>query len=826
MQVIRTYGITTPMPAPFPKVTAFFATLLLGCVICNAEIMTINIQPQPVQDNSSQFKMGTPRGPGNPEITVNGSSLMRDGKPWLPVMGEFHFSRYPANEWKDELLKMKAGGIDIAATYVFWIHHEEEQGKWDWAGQRSLREFILRCKEAGMPVIVRMGPWCHGEVRNGGLPEWVVTSLGRRVRSDDPEYMTHAKALYQQIADQIKGLLWKDGGPVVGVQVENEFRNPTHLLNLKKLAREMGIDTPIYTRTGWPALSGPITFGEILPLYGAYAEGFWDRGIQAMPGNYWQAFVFRDERINTAIATDSIQANAGTARELPSEAQYPYLTCELGGGMMSSYHRRILIDPRDISSVALTKVGSGSNLPGYYMYHGGTNPEGKLTTLNEAQNTKETNHNDLPIKTYDFQAPLGEFGQMRPHYHLLRRLHLFLRDFGDVLAPMQVFYPSVRPSNGRDNNILRWSVRSDGTGGFIFVNNYQRLLEMPDREKVQFDIKLAGGNLRVPLDPTTVPEDASFVWPFNLDLGGAKLTYATAQPVCKVQDGKTTHIVFSQTTGVPSEFVFDQANVKVETTGKQAAIEKGIRINELRPGNGAAIRITNTDGRQVSIIVLDEATSLQCWRGEFKGQQRIFLTDAGLMFQGDTLKISTSQGATPSVAILPPPQWLTIGAVDHRGTDDGLFRRFAATSTPAEPLEAFAEVVSAAGPLRQIKNGARAVPEQPSDAEFNDAAVWKIKLPQGVDTRRDLLLRIRYTGDVARLYLDGKLILDNFYNGREFDIGLRRYGQDILSKELVLKVLPLQKNAPFYLTKSEFDGESIAKVEAVEIIETRQTEAR
>ena len=82
---------------------------------------------------------------------------------------------------------------------------------------------------------------------------------------------------------------------------------------------------------------------------------------------------------------------------------------------MTSYHRRVYVYPQDAYSLAIVKLGSGSNLLGYYMYHGGTNPEGHAY-LNEMQRTPYTNWNDLPVKTYDFQAPLGEFGQKNPHY--------------------------------------------------------------------------------------------------------------------------------------------------------------------------------------------------------------------------------------------------------------------------------------------------------------------------------------------------------------------------------------------------------------------------
>ena len=148
----------------------------------------------------------------------------------------------------------------------------------------------------------------------------------------------------------------------------------------------------------------------MLPLYGDYADGFWDKDIREGVGNYYKAFNFKGFRSSTAIGTDLLGKQEEKVNE--GDDQYPYFTCELGGGMATAYHRRPFVYPEDAYSMALVKLGSGSNLLGYYMYHGGTNPEGRLHTLNECQTSPGTANNDLPVCTYDFQAPLGEFGQI------------------------------------------------------------------------------------------------------------------------------------------------------------------------------------------------------------------------------------------------------------------------------------------------------------------------------------------------------------------------------------------------------------------------------
>jgi len=109
-------------------------------------------------------------------------------------------------------------------------------------------------------VLLRIGPWCHGEVLNGGFPNRLQKMGDDKVfelRRDNPGYLGYVTRLYAQIAEQMKGLMWKDGGPVIAIQVENEYSGPTkHLMTLTKMARDAGIDVPLYTCTG---MSAPLT---------------------------------------------------------------------------------------------------------------------------------------------------------------------------------------------------------------------------------------------------------------------------------------------------------------------------------------------------------------------------------------------------------------------------------------------------------------------------------------------------------------------------------------------------------------------------------------
>ncbi len=652
-----------------------------------------------------------------PEVGWDAQSLVIDGERVTPVMGEIHYSRLPENEWRSSVKKMKDGGVTIIATYVFWNHVEQNEDQFNWSGQRNLRRFLEICKEEGMPVILRVGPFCHGEVRNGGIPDWIFEK-GIKSRSESPEFLGAVEKLYRQIFTQVQGLQWKDGGPVMACQFDNEYRgHGSYLMSLKKIANDIGFDLPFYTRTGWPELKTPVPYGEMIPLYGDYADGFWERSIEPTAGNYYKAFNFKPFRSSTAIASEQLKDQKEKLTE--GDEQYPYFTCELGGGMMGAYHRRPWIYPEDAYSLAVVKLGSGSNLLGYYMYHGGTNPESDMY-LNETQRTPATNYNDLPVKNYDFQAPLGEFGQPYPHYYNLRKLHLFLKSYGNVLAPMEATFPMPQDIAKGDDSHLRWAYRSVGDSGFVFINNYERLQNLSDKHGIQFDVC----GVRFPSKPITIPAGTTCIFPVNID--GIK--YATAQLIAK----RNGNIYLEQIPGINTEIAIGK---KVLKNLKAYGLEKPVYKN-------------------IYLLTSEQASHL---------------------FLPEMKKIAASL-ERPSI---------------EKNKDAG---------TP-----------------RKISIGVNKVAEEPSDSDFESAAVYEISNLPSADKRSDLLLQINYRGDVARLYCDDKLIADNFYNGRPMLYGLWRLPED--ATKLELRILPLQPDMPVYFP-AEADttpGEEVTEIKIIPI---------
>ena len=661
------------------------------------------------------FSFGTKTNPQGVTFEVDSRGFIVGGKHILPVMGEIHYARVPAAEWKREIQKMRAGGITIIATYCFWIHHEATEGQWDWSGNKDLRRFLQICKEENMPVVLRVGPFCHGEVYQGGFPVWITEKAeadpkNYKLRSTAPGFLAATKSLYENIFSQAKGMLWKDGGPVVGVQIENECRGPWgYYMTLRDMAIKTGFDVPFMTRTGWPKLNGTEEFGKLLPLYGDYADGFWDRTLDDMPGEYPKAFIMKEQRINANIATETFskkELTEGDDKAKNSSLTYPYLTCELGGGMMPAYHRRINMSGDEAMPLAICKLGSGSNLPGYYMYHGGTNPYCAEHTMAETQATKVTNYNDMPYMSYDFQAPLGEMGQPNLNaFHQTRLLHQFLTDWGEMLSLMDV-----------DSLSDHYARR----GCFEFYNDYVRILN---------------------------EDGKAYVRPVDMPFNGHSIT-ADAQPFCFI--GNTLYFI-----------PIKGMTPRVWIDGKLVS--------------GAKFQVS---GLEIVLLTSDEA-------------MRAFKIDDKLYFAKKAGNIMYKDGEK-----IVEEEWKVTKKLGSKN---------------------IRKVKDAAAP-RIVPMGTQKVAAMPTNEDFDNAAVWNLNI-KGLPTGSDAFLKIDYAGDCARVYADGKLVMDNFWNGKPMLVRM----SDLAGKNVELRILPLRKDAPIYLQKTQkalldSSKESLLKLEDISIL--------
>ncbi len=469
------------------------------------------------------------------KLGVNSLYYTKDGRPWYPIMGEFHFSRWTADQWEKSLRKMKAGGIEIVASYVFWIHHEEKEGEWDFTGNRCLHDFLGLCAKTGLKVWLRIGPWAHGECRNGGFPDWLMEKPFP-LRENNPEYLLYVRKFFEKIYEQSGEYLWKFGGPIIGIQIENEYGHcggltgqagMEHMKTLKELARNIGFDVPFYTATAWGGACVPA--GEMLPVYGGYTDAPWERHTHELDPS--PNFLFTSQRDDSQVGSD-LANGSKEETDLIDVSAYPFSTAELGGGLEVTGHRRTVPFPLDVFALVLCKLGSGANLLGYYMYHGGTNPDGKYSTLQETGSTGAPN--ELPVKSYDFFAPIRETGMIGESYGKLKMLHLFLQEWGELLAPTWEYIPPESASDPSDLETLRFSVRHnyDKNCGFIFFNNHLRKRQLTPHIPVHFSVQTVGRTFEIP--PFALQTDDMKIIPYNLPLNGAVLVSTNAQPLTRI----------------------------------------------------------------------------------------------------------------------------------------------------------------------------------------------------------------------------------------------------------------------------------------------------
>ena len=268
------------------RFTGTIICMMAGVLAMAQQVYELDMPVKEKTIYSGHLKLGGSN-PSGERIEVNSYYMSVGGKPVIPVKGEFHYSRYPECQWEEEILKMKAGGVTVIPTYVFWSIHEEKEGVFNWEGNRNLRKFLSLCQKHNMWTVVRIGPFCHGEIRNGGLPDWLFAKP-LEIRSNDANYLKYVKRLYEEIGRQLEGLYYKDGGTIIGTQIENEHQHSAapwgitypgepkdmtsatydanitmigvsvqdkkittadlgdlHMKTLKKMAEEAGIQTPL-----------------------------------------------------------------------------------------------------------------------------------------------------------------------------------------------------------------------------------------------------------------------------------------------------------------------------------------------------------------------------------------------------------------------------------------------------------------------------------------------------------------------------------------------------------------------------------------------------
>ncbi|MEO8822647.1 MAG: beta-galactosidase, partial [Ginsengibacter sp.] len=204
---------------------------------------------------------------------IKGGNFLYDGKPVQIHSGEMHFARVPKAYWRQRLQMMKAMGLNTVATYVFWNYQEPSPGVWDFkTDSRNIAEFIKIAGEEGMMVILRPGPYACAEWEFGGYPWWLQKEKDLVIRSYNKPFLDSCRTYINHLAAQVKDLQITHGGPIIMVQVENEFgsyvaqrkdipleEHKKYSAAIKQELLDAGFDVPLFTSDGaWLFKGGTI----------------------------------------------------------------------------------------------------------------------------------------------------------------------------------------------------------------------------------------------------------------------------------------------------------------------------------------------------------------------------------------------------------------------------------------------------------------------------------------------------------------------------------------------------------------------------------------
>ncbi len=297
-----------------------------------------------------------------------------------------HYARIPREYWRHRLRMAKAMGLNTVATYVFWDYHERRPGAFDFrTGNRDLAAFIRIAQEEGLWVILRPGPYVCAEWDFGGYPSYLLKDSTLVVRSADPRFLAAESRYVDALAREVRPLLVTHGGPIIMVQVENEYGSFGSDSAYKEATRRMlvhaGIDVPLFTADGdWLFTKGAI--------HGVFAAA------------------------NGETKYDSL-----VARVNRFSGHGPYMVSEFYPGWLIHWGEPFPVTPTDSFLPAyreLLQHGASVNL---YMFHGGTN-----FGFTSGANYSKQYPIEPSMTSYDYDAPLSEAGWATPKYYALRDL--------------------------------------------------------------------------------------------------------------------------------------------------------------------------------------------------------------------------------------------------------------------------------------------------------------------------------------------------------------------------------------------------------------------
>lgn len=327
------------------------------------------------------------------EIKKDG--IFMNGEKFQIISGSIHYFRVVPEYWRDRLEKLKAMGCNTVETYVAWNFHEENEGEFNFTGDRDLVKFIQIAQELGLYVIVRPSPYICAEWEFGGFPAWLLTKQGIRLRCSNKVYLEYVERYYDKLIPLLTPLQITNGGPIIMFQIENEYgsfgNDKEYLKALRQMMVDRGVTVPFVTSDG--------------PVKQLLEDGTLE--------DVWATANFGSRGAENFAKVEEIMG------------KQPMMCMEFWDGWFDHWkmdkHMRPALEPHKKALEEMLEKGHVN----FYMFHGGTN-FGLMNGSNFEEKLGCT------LTSYDYDAPLSEDGQITEKYLAFKEIISKFREIPEV----------------------------------------------------------------------------------------------------------------------------------------------------------------------------------------------------------------------------------------------------------------------------------------------------------------------------------------------------------------------------------------------------------
>jgi beta-galactosidase len=331
-------------------------------------------------------------------FTVGDKTFLLNGQPFVVKAAEVHYPRIPRPYWEHRIQMCKALGMNAVCIYIFWNIHEQQEGKFDFSGNNDVAEFCRLAQKNGMYVIVRPGPYVCAEWEMGGLPWWLLKKKDIKLRERDPYFMERVKIFEEKVGEQLASLTIQNGGPIIMVQVENEYgsygEDKPYISEIRDMLRE------IYRPTSQP-LPHREGLGESLLLFQCdWSSNFTKNGLDDLT---WTM------NFGTGANIDDQFRRLGELRP-----NAPKMCSEFWSGWFDKWGARHETRPAKDMVEGMDEMLSKGISFSLYMTHGGTS-FGHWAGANSPGFAPD-------VTSYDYDAPINEYGLATPKFWELRKM--------------------------------------------------------------------------------------------------------------------------------------------------------------------------------------------------------------------------------------------------------------------------------------------------------------------------------------------------------------------------------------------------------------------